>query len=65
MKNYPDVFAVSDKKMVKKLDGSFALYSAEEVRDLTQQGKIMIEYPKSKGGRIADLTQKPILVLNE
>eukprot|EP00584_Thalassiosira_punctigera_P008241 CAMPEP_0172545828 /NCGR_PEP_ID=MMETSP1067-20121228/15689_1 /TAXON_ID=265564 ORGANISM="Thalassiosira punctigera, Strain Tpunct2005C2" /NCGR_SAMPLE_ID=MMETSP1067 /ASSEMBLY_ACC=CAM_ASM_000444 /LENGTH=179 /DNA_ID=CAMNT_0013332653 /DNA_START=58 /DNA_END=597 /DNA_ORIENTATION=- len=65
MKNYPDVFAVSDKRMVKKTDGSFALYSAEEVKDLTQRGKITIEYPKSKGGRIADLTQKPVLVLNE
>mmetsp|Transcript_15605 Transcript_15605/g.33804 ORF Transcript_15605/g.33804 Transcript_15605/m.33804 type:complete len:183 (-) Transcript_15605:228-776(-) len=65
MKNYPDVFAVSGKKMVKKMDGSFALYSSEEVKELTQEGKINIEYPKSKGGRIVDLTQKPILVLNE
>ena len=65
MKNYPDVFALDDKRMVKKVDGSFALYSPEEVRDLRQEGKINIEYPKSKGGRIADLTQKPVLVLNE
>ena len=65
MKNYPDVFAVSDKKMVKKLDGSYALFSAKEVDDLNKAGKIRIEYPTSKGGKIADLTQKPILVLNE
>ena len=65
MKNYPDVFAVSDKRMVKKADGSFALYTAEEVKELSNAGKITIEYPKSKGGRIADLTQKPVLVLNE
>lgn len=65
MKNYPDVFAVSDKKMIKKSDGSFALYSSDEVAKLTQEGKIKIEYPMSKGGRIADLTQKPVLVLNE
>lgn len=65
MKNYPDVFAVSDKRMVKKRDGSYALFSAEEVKDLTAEGKIATEYPKSKGGRIADLTQKPILVLKE
>ena len=65
MKNYPDVFAVSDKRMVKKMDGSFALFTAEEVKQLTQDGKISIEYPKSKGGRIADLTQKPVLVLND
>ncbi|KAL7528421.1 hypothetical protein ACHAWF_002550 [Thalassiosira exigua] len=65
MKNYPDVFAVSDKRMVKKPDGSFALYTAEEVAELVRDGKVGIEYPKSKGGRIADLTQKPILVLSE
>ncbi len=66
MKNYPDFFAAaSEKKMVKKLDGSFALLSAKEVDNLNKEGKIRIEYPTSKGGRIADLTQKPILVLNE
>ena len=65
MKNYPDVFAVSGKKMIKKPDGTFALYSMEEVSTLTQAGKIAIEYPMSKGGRIVDLTQKPVLVLNE
>lgn len=65
MKNYPDVFAVSDKRMVKKADGSFALYSAEEVNQMVQRGDIKIEYPTSKGGRIADLTQKPVLVLSE
>ena len=65
MKNYPDVFAVSDKRMVKKPDGSFALYSTEEVNRMTQEGRVTIEYPKSKGGRIADLTQKPVLVLKE
>ena len=65
MKNYPDVFAISDKRMVKKTDGSFVLLSSEEVKELNQAGKIKIEYPKSKGGRIADLTQKPILILAE
>jgi len=65
MKNYPDVFAVSNKKMVKKMDGSFALFSTEEVAKLSQEGKLTIEYPKSKGGRINDLTQKPVLVLKE
>lgn len=65
MKNYPDVFAVSGKKMVKKADGSFALYSAEEVAELTNEGRVTIEYPRSKGGRIVDLTQKPVLVLKE
>lgn len=65
MKNYPDVFAVSDKRMVRKADGSFALFSMEEMKELRNAGKIKIEYPKTKGGTISDLTQKPILVLKE
>ena len=39
-RNYPDVFAVSDKRMVKRLDGTFALYSPEEVKELSKEGKI-------------------------
>ena len=53
MKNYPDVFAVDGKKMVKKTDGSFALYDASDLARLTNEGKIAIEYPKSMGGRIS------------
>jgi len=65
-RNYPDVFAAaSDKRLVKRLDGRFVLYSPEEVKELTNAGKITIEYPTTKGGRVADLTQKPVLVLNE
>jgi hypothetical protein len=64
MKNYPDVFAVSDRKLVRRVkDGSYALYMPKEVRGLTNLGKIRMEYPRSKGGRIADLTQRPVLVL--
>ena len=62
MKNYPNVFAVSDKIIVKKETG-YALYSSREVKELQKAGKISIEYPMIKGGR--DLTQKPVLVLNE
>ena len=51
--------------MVKKSDGSFALFSPAEVDDLVKAGKVKIEYPTSKGGRILDLTQKPVLVLVE
>ena len=66
MKNYPDVIAAaSDKQLIKKMDGTFVLLSSEEVQQLSRQGKIQMEYPKSKGGRIADLTQKPIKVLIE
>ena len=51
--------------MIKKGDGSFALYTQEEVKQLSSEGKITLEYPKTKGGRVNDLTQKPVLVLNE
>ena len=30
--------------MVKRLDGTFALYSPEEVKELSKEGKITIEY---------------------
>ena len=65
-KNYPDVFAVSDKKMVRKANGrGYVLYTTEEVQTLTDDGKIRLEYPKAMGGRVTDLTRKPILVLVE
>jgi hypothetical protein len=65
-KNYPDVFAVSDKKMVRKANGrGYVLYTTEEVQTLTDDGKIRLEYPKTMGGRVTDLTRKPILVLVE
>lgn len=63
MKNYPDVFAVDGKKMVKKTDGSFALYDTNDLARLTHEGRIVIEYPKSMGGRISgecrDLSWSP------
>jgi hypothetical protein len=65
MRNYPDVFAISDKRMVMKKDGSFALFSPSEVQQMVNDGNIVIEYPKAMGGRVADLTQKPVLVLKE
>jgi hypothetical protein len=66
MENYPDVFAVSNRKMVRRAkDGSYALCMPEEVRELTNDGKIKMGYLRSKGGRIADLTQRPVLVLVE
>ena len=65
-KNYPDVFAVSDQKMVRKANGmGYVLYTTEEVQTLRDDGKIRLEYPKAMGGRVTDLTRKPILVLVE
>jgi hypothetical protein len=65
MKNYPDVFAVDGKTMLKKQDGSFMLVSNEEMMVLRRENKIGVESVKAMGGKVADLTQKPILVLKE
>jgi hypothetical protein len=65
MKNYPDFFASTGKKLVKKPDGSFAVFSEAEFAQLKQESKIGLEIPKTKGGKYQDLTQKPILVLKE
>ena len=67
MKNYPDFFAslTPPKFMVKQPDGSIKLYEEEELTNLKKQGKIKLEKPKAMGGQVADVTQKPIMVLVE
>ena len=65
MKNYPDFFASTGKTLVKKPDGTFAVFSEEEFLQLKEQNKIGLEILKAKGGKYQDLTQKPILVLKE
>lgn len=65
MKNYPDWFATVGKTMVKKPDGSFLLVDDGELQKLKDQNKIGLEYAKTMGGRVMDVTQKPILTLKE
>ena len=65
MKNYPDWFATVGKSMVKKPDGSFMLVTDEELMVLKRENKIGVEIPKAMGGKVPDLTQKPIMVLKE
>jgi hypothetical protein len=65
MKNYPDWFASVGKTMIKKPDGSFLLVNDGELQKLKDENKIGLEYAKTMGGRITDLTQKPILTLKE
>ncbi|CAJ1949815.1 unnamed protein product [Cylindrotheca closterium] len=65
MKNYPDVFAVSGKTMVKKADGTFLLVSGEELMALKKDNRIGIENVKAMGGKVTDMTQKPVLVLKD
>lgn len=65
MKNYPDFFASVGKTMIKKADGSFLLVDDGELQKLKDQNKIGLEYAKTMGGRVMDVTQKPILTLKE
>ena len=65
MKNYPDFFDVVGKTMVKKSDGSFFLVDDLELQKLKDDNKIGVEIPRAMGGRVTDLTQKPVLVLKE
>lgn len=65
MKNYPDWFASVGKSMIKKSDGTFMLVDDSELQKLKDQNKIGIEYARAMGGRVADVTQKPILVLKD
>jgi hypothetical protein len=67
MKNYPDFFASLSppKYMVKKSDGTFDLYDDVELAKLKKENKIRLEKPTAMGGRVVDVTQKPVLVLVE
>lgn len=63
MKNYPDWFATIGKVLIKKPDGTFMVVTASEADELKRAGKLSSEIPRAMGGKIADYTQKPILVL--
>jgi hypothetical protein len=65
VKNYPDAFASTGKTMVKKQDGTFAIFSNAEMDELRKNNKIGVEIPTAKGGKYQDLTQKRILILKE
>jgi hypothetical protein len=65
MKNYPDFFAATGKKLIRKPDGTYMLLDESEVDRLKQENKLATEMPRAMKGRVVDLTQKPILVLKE
>lgn len=65
MKNYPDFFATVGKKLVKKPDGSYMMVDDAEMSQLLKDNKIELEFPKAMGGKVTDLTQKPVMVLKE
>jgi hypothetical protein len=65
MKNYPDFFASIGKTMIKKSDGTFFLVSDVEFEQLKRDNKLTLEIATAKGGKVTDVTQKPILVLKD
>ena len=65
MKNYPDFFATVGKKLVKKSDGTFLLVDDAEMEELLKNNRIGLEIPKAMGGKVNDLTQKPVMVLRD
>jgi hypothetical protein len=65
MKNYPDFFAAVGKTLVKKADGTFMMVDDSVLQELKRTNKIGVEIPMAMGGRVTDLTQKPVLILKE
>ena len=63
MKNYPDWFGSVGKSLIKKPDGTFMVVDDVDLQKLKDQNKLGLEYATTMGGRVTDLTQKPILVL--
>lgn len=64
-KNFPDFLASLNppKYLVKQPDGKFVVYDDREISQLKAAGKIRLEKPLAKGGKIGyDVTQKPIMV---
>jgi len=51
--------------MVKKPDGTFIVVTEAELDKLKKQNKVSLEIPKTMGGKVTDMTQKPVLVLKE
>lgn len=46
-------------------DGTFQAFSDQEFESLKKENKIVLEIPRAMGGKVQDLTQKPILVMRE
>jgi hypothetical protein len=65
-KNYPDWFAAVGKTMIQKeSDGTFIVVDNAELAKLWDENKISVKTPTTMGGKIKDVTQKPMLVLKE
>jgi hypothetical protein len=49
--------------MIKRQDGTYFTVSDSELEQLKKDNKLTIEIPRAMGGKVVDMTQKPILVL--
>jgi hypothetical protein len=66
MKNYPDFFNSIGKVMIKKSsDNTFFIVSLQEAEQMKLSGKLTYEVPMTRGGKVVDYTQKPVLILRE
>jgi hypothetical protein len=65
MKNYVDYFATLNQVMIQKKDGTFFLVSNQEYDTLLRQNQLRFVQPTTRGGKMIDMTQKPIVVLKE
>lgn len=64
MKNYPDYFKTLNPPRTlvqKRSDGSFLALTDDEINTLRRSNKIGTSMAKTMGGRVTDLTQKPVL----
>ena len=51
--------------MVMKSDGTFVIFTDDELKTLKQAGKIKVKQPMAFHGKLTDLTQKPVMMLGE
>jgi hypothetical protein len=65
-KNYPGWFETVGKTMIRKeSDGTFIIVDDVELAKLKAQNLIGTVQPRTLGGRVVDMTQKPTLILRE
>lgn len=65
MKNYPDYFASLGKTMIQKANGGFVLVSDGELEELKRNHQLTYEVPRTRGGTMVDMTQKPTWIMKE
>jgi hypothetical protein len=66
MKNYPDFFQSVGKTLVQKANEGYILVDDNELDQLRLSHKIVMRpMPTAMGGRVLDVTQKPVWQFTE